>query len=145
MMLVNVKTSSVINASIAQVWTKVRDFNDLPDWYPSVIDSHIENGALSNQIGCIRNFKRDDGLYFRERLLALDDREHLCTYSLLESNTPMKDYFCSIKLLPITDGDRTYIEWIAEFKCIPEKAQELQQSLETVFQIGFDALNSCFS
>lgn len=144
-MLVNVKTSSVINASITQAWTKVRDFNGLPDWYPSVIDSHIENGALSDQVGCIRNFKRDDGLYFRERLLALDDREHLCTYFLLESNTPMKDYFCSIKLLPITDGDRTYMEWIAEFQCVLGKVEELQQSLKTVFQVGFDALNDCFS
>ena len=144
-MLVKVYTSSVINASVSQVWEKVRDFNGLPDWYPSVIDSQIEDGASSDQVGCIRVFNREDGLYFREKLLALNDLEHTYTYLLLESNTPMQDYYCTMRLSPITDGDRTYIEWLADFQCLPEEADELQQSLEQVFQIGFDVLNNFFS
>lgn len=145
MMLICVKTSSVINASVSQVWDKVRDFNGLPNWYPSVIDSYIEDGISSDRVGCIRVFNREDGLYFREQLLALDEREHTYTYSLLESNTPMKDYFCTMRLSPITDGDRTYIEWLADFQCLPEEAEELRRSLEQVFQIGFDVLNDFFS
>ena len=144
-MLVNVKTSSVINASVSEVWDKVRDFNGLPNWYPSVIDSHIEDGTPSDRVGCIRAFRREDGLYFREQLLALDDREHTYTYALLESNTTMQDYFCTMKLSPITDRDRTYIEWLADFRCFPEEADELRQNLEQVFQIGFDVLNDFFS
>lgn len=145
MILVNVKTSSVINASISKVWDRVRDFNGLPNWYPAVIDSHIEAGSPSDRVGCIRSFRRDDGLYFREQLLALDDRGHTFTYALLDSNTTMQDYFCTMKLLPITDGDRTYIEWLADFQCLPEEADELCQSLEQVFQMGFDVLNKFFT
>ncbi|MEH1868138.1 MAG: SRPBCC family protein [Nostoc sp.] len=144
-MLVNVTTSSVINASVEQVWAKIRDFNGLPDWYPSVIDSQIENGEPSNKIGCIRSFNREDGLNLREQLLGLDDQKYVCTYSLLEPNKPMEDYICTIRLLPITDGDRTYIEWFADFKCLPEEETELRQNLEQVFQVGFDALNKIFS
>ncbi len=144
-MLVNVKTSSVINASVKQVWGKVRDFNSLPDWYPSVINSHIENGEPSNKIGCIRSFNREDGLTIRERLLELDDVEYVCTYFLVEPDKPMKDYVCTMRLLPITDGDRTYIEWLADFQCLPEEEPELRQNLEKVFQVGFDALKEIFS
>ncbi len=144
-MLVHDKAISVINASIAQEWAKDRDYNVLPNRNPGVINSYIENGESSNQIGCVRNFNREDGIYFREQLLALDDREHICTYTVLESNTPMEDYFCTLKLLPITDGDRTYIEWLADFKCLPEEAWDLQNSLEKVFQVGFDALNQLFA
>lgn len=143
-MLVNVKTSSVINAPVEQVWMKVRDFNSLPDWYPSVIDSHIENGDPSEKIGCIRSFNREDGLTIRERLLGLDDQKYVCTYFLLEPDKPMEDYVCTMRLLPITDGDRTYIEWLADFKCLPEEEPELQQNLEKVFQVGFDALKKFF-
>jgi Polyketide cyclase / dehydrase and lipid transport len=144
-MLVNVTTSSVINASVEQVWAKVRNFDGLPSWYPSVIDSHIENGEPRDKIGCIRCFNREDGLTLREQLLGLDDHKHICTYLLLEPNQPMVDYICTMRLLPITDGDRTYIEWLAEFKCLPEEEPKLRQHLEKVFQVGFDALNKIFS
>jgi hypothetical protein len=144
-MLVNVKTSSIIDASIARVWTKVRDFNQLPDWYPSVIDSHIEKDEPSDKIGCIRCFSRKDGMTIRERLLGLDDRKHVCTYFLLEPDRPMKNYVCTMRLLPVTDGDRTYIEWLANFQCLPQEEAELRDNLEKVFQVGFDALKEIFS
>lgn len=145
-MLVTVKTSSVINAPIEQVWGKIRDFNGLPNWYPSVIDSHIENNEPSDKIGCVRSFNREDGLTLREKLLEIDEQKHICTYLLLEPNKPMEDYVCTIQLLPITDGNHTtYIEWLANFKCLPEEEPELRQNLEKVFQIGFDALKEIFS
>lgn len=143
-MLVNVKESSVIDAPIEQVWEKIRDFNSLPDWYPSVIDSHIENNDPSNKRGCIRSFNREDGLTIREQLQRIDDQEHICTYSLLEPNKPMEDYICTMRLLQITDGNRTYIEWLAGFKCLPEEELELRENLEKVFQVGFDALKKIF-
>jgi hypothetical protein len=144
-MLVNVKTSSIIDASVERVWAKVRDFNGLHDWYPSVIESQIEKGEPSDKIGCIRRFNREDGMTIRERLLGLDDRDRVCTYLLLEPDRPMKDYVCTMRLLPITDGDRTYIEWLADFQCLPQEEPELRQNLEKVFQVGFDALKEIFS
>lgn len=144
-MLSKVQVSSVIYASTKKVWDKIGDFNSLPDWFPSVISGHIEENKSSNQIGCIRVYTREDGLVIRERLLSLDERGLRCTYSLLEPTHQMKDYVGTLGLLPVTDGDKTYIEWIASFNCIPTEEPELRQSLEELFQSGFDALNKHFS
>jgi hypothetical protein len=51
------------------------------------------------------------------------------------------NYVATLKLTPITDGNRTFAEWMAEFDCPPERTKELAQSIgQGVFQGGFDAL-----
>lgn len=144
-MLASVQVSSIIDASIAEVWEKVSNFNGLPSWFPSVIDGYIEDNKPSQQIGCIRVYNREDGLTIREQLLGLDEHSFTCIYSLLEPNKPMEDYVASLQLLPITDGDRTYIQWGAKFKCLPNEEPQLRQNLELLFQSGFDALQKLFS
>ena len=139
-MLVQIKTSSVIDAPIDKVWTKIRDFNGLPDWHPYVVDSQIENGDSSATIGCIRCFHRENGSAFREKLRGLDDQDYCCTYALLEPAQPLVNYIAKLQLFPITDGDRTYITWQAQFECLPEEEEELRQVIEDVFGAGFDAL-----
>ena len=50
-----------------------------------------------------------------------------------------------LRLTPITDGERTFAEWTAEFDCAPERETELVSSIGTgVFQGGFDALKRQF-
>ncbi len=135
--------SSVINAPVDDVWAKIRDFNSLPDWHPAIADSHIENGEPSDKVGCIRNFNLKDGGNIREQLLTLSDVEHLCTYSILESPMPLENYVATVRLVPITDGNRTYAEWTAEFNCHPEEEEGLLDMISNdVFQGGFDALKS---
>ena len=133
--------SSVINVPIDGVWARIRDFNSLPDWHPGFVDSHIENGEPSSKVGCIRSFNLKDGGNIREQLLALSDAEYLCTYTILESPLPIENYVATLRLIPITDGNRTYIEWTAEFCCQPEKEEDLVKTIgDGVFQGGFDAL-----
>ena len=135
--------SSVIKAPVDDVWAKIRDFNALPDWHPAIADSHIENGEPSDKVGCIRNFNLKDGGNIREQLLTLSDVEHLCTYSILESPMPLENYVATVRLVPITDGNRTYAEWTAEFNCSPEEEEGLLDMISNdVFQGGFDALKS---
>jgi hypothetical protein len=133
--------SSVIEISIEGVWARIRDFNALPDWHPAVANSSIENGDPSDKVGCIRNFNLIDGGNIRERLLALSDTEHLCTYSILESPMAVKSYVATLRLLPITDGNRTYAEWTAEFNCLEEEEESLVNFIGgSVFQGGLDSL-----
>lgn len=135
--------SSVINSSIDDVWAKIRDYNALPDWNPAFVDSHIESDEPSDKVGCIRNFNLKDGGNIRERLLTLSDAEHLCTYTILESPLPLENYVATLRLLPITDGNRTYIEWAAEFNWSTEEEQNLINMIgDGVFQGGFNALKS---
>ena len=140
-----VYASSVIAAPAARIWETIRDFNGLPNWHPAIAESRIESGAPADQVGCIRAFRLRDGGFIRERLLALSDYDFSCTYAILESPMGVENYVATLKLTPITDGDRTFAEWSAEFDCPPEREAELVALIGTgVFQGGFDALKSRF-
>jgi uncharacterized protein YndB with AHSA1/START domain len=136
-----VYASSVIDAPAARVWEKIRDFNALPRWHPRIRESRIENGEPSDKVGCVRDFRLQNGDRLREKLLGLSDYDMFCTYSILESPMPLTDYIATLRLTPISDGDRTFIEWTAEFDCAAEAAADLVDGIGGgVFQAGFDAL-----
>jgi len=138
-------TSSVLNAPVEDVWAKIRDFNGLPDWHPAIAESRIEDDLPSDQVGCIRNFNLQDGGNIREQLLALSDSDHSCTYSILVSPMGVENYVATLRLGRITDGNRTYIEWTAEFNSAPDAEAGLIDLIGGgVFQGGFDALKQTF-
>ncbi|NEQ69166.1 MAG: SRPBCC family protein [Symploca sp. SIO2D2] len=138
--------SAVINAPIAPVWMKIRDFNAMPDWHPIIADSYIEKDEPSDKVGCIRNFNLKEGGNIRERLLTLSDSDYLFSYSILEAPMPVKNYVATLLLQPITDGDLTYIQWKATFDCDPQEENGLIELIGNgVFQTGFNGLNQIFS
>ena len=139
--MAKVYISSVLPAAAATVWRIVRDFNGLPQWTPFVAESRIEQNLPSDQVGCIRNFVLKDGGRIRERLLALSDYDFSCTYEILESTMGVDNYVATLKLLPVTDGNRCFAEWSAEFDCDPGRERALSQQIgDGVFQTGFEAL-----
>ena len=139
--MARVYVSSVIDAPVAKVWGRVRDFNALPRWHPAIRDSRIENGEPADRVGCIRDFHLQNGDRIREQLLGLSDYDYFCTYAILESPMPLTDYIATLRLTPITDGDRTFAEWTAEFDCAAEEAEGLVDGIGgNVFQAGFNAL-----
>lgn len=136
-----VYVSSVIDAPAARVWERVRDFNGLPRWVPAVRDSRIENGEPSDRIGCVRDFHLQNGDRLREKLLGLSDYDLFCTYSILETPMPLTDYVATLRLTPVTDGDRTFAEWTAEFDCAEAEAEGLVTGIgRDVFQAAFSSL-----
>jgi len=139
--MARVYVSSVIDAPAAKVWEKVRDFNALPRWHPRIRESRIENGEPPDKVGCVRDFRLQNGDRLREKLLGLSDYDMFCTYAILESPMPLTNYMATLRLTPISDGNRTFIEWTAEFDCAAEAAAELVDGIcSNVFQAGFDAL-----
>jgi hypothetical protein len=144
--MIKVYTSSVIDAPADAVWQVIRDFNGLPNWHPAIADSRIEHGLPADKVGCVRNFRTRDGGTIREQLLALSDYDYQCTYSILESPLGVQNYVATLKLTPITDGNRTFAEWSAEFDCAQSREGELTQLIgQGVFQGGFDALKQRFA
>ena len=144
--MVKVYTSSVIDAPADRVWAAIRDFNALPNWHPVIKDSRIEGGLHADRVGCIRNFNLKDGGNLREQLLTLSDYDYSYTYSILESPLGVSNYIATLKLTPITDGNRSFAEWTAEFDCDPAKTRELAEIIGNgVFQGGFDALKHQFT
>ena len=143
--MARVYVSSIITAPAARVWERVRDFNGLPRWHPRIRDSRIEDALPPDKVGCIRNFHLQNGDNIRERLLGLSDYDMFCTYAILESPMPLTDYVATLRLTPVTDGDRCFVEWSAEFSCDPSDEDDLVNGISTnVFQGGFDALKRHF-
>jgi len=143
--MARVYVSSVINAPAGRVWERVRDFNGLPRWHPRIAESHIENGEPSDRVSCIRNFRLQNGDQIREQLLALSDYDMFCTYAILESPMALQNYVATLRLTPVTEGDRCFVEWSAEFDCAPENETDLVDGIgANVFQAGFDALKRHF-
>ncbi len=143
--MARVYISSVIGAPADRIWQTIRDFNALPDWVPAVRESRIEGGQPSDQVGCVRAFRLEDGGFLRERLLALSDYDYSVTYSILESPMGVENYIATLKLAPVTDGGRTFAEWTAEFDCDPAAEAELVANIGNgVFQAAFDALKARF-
>lgn len=143
--MTEVYASSVIAAPAARVWERIRDFNGLPTGHPLIAESRIEAGAPADQVGCVRAFRLKDGGFIREKLLALSDYDFSCSYSILESPMGVENYVATLKLTPVTDGDRTFAEWSASFDCAAEREAELTATVGgNVFQGGFEALKRQF-
>ena len=143
--MIRLYVSTVIEAGADNVWARIRDFNGLPQWHPGIADSRIENSEPSDRVGCIRHFHTRDGGTIRERLLALSDFDFTQTYEILESPMGVEHYVATLKLTPITDGNRCFAEWSAEFDCDPGREQELTRTIaDGVFQGGFNALKQMF-
>jgi hypothetical protein len=143
--MARVYVSTVISAPASRVWERVRDFNGLPRWHPLIRDSRIEDALPADKVGCIRNFNLQNGDNIREQLLGLSDYDMFCTYSILESPMPLENYIATIRLTPITEGDRCFMEWSAEFSCDPTEEDGLVNGIGAdVFQAGFDALKRNF-
>ena len=139
--MIKVYVSSVIDAPADVVWGMVRDFNGLPRWTPFVADSRIEQNLPADRIGCVRNFRLKDGGVIREQLLSLSDYDFQCSYSILESPMGVSDYLATLKLTPVTDGNRTFAEWSAEFEAPQGREQELAEQIgQGVFQAALTHL-----
>ncbi|NCW19807.1 MAG: SRPBCC family protein, partial [Betaproteobacteria bacterium] len=124
-----------------------RDCAKTASWsFRSTDNIKFENQQSSDRVGCIRHFHTRDGGMIRERLLALSDYEFACTYEILESPMGVEHYVATLKLTPVTDGDRCFAEWSAEFECAEGRERELSDLIGgEVFQGGFNALKRHFA
>ena len=65
---------------------------------------------------------------------------------MLTTGLGLFDYISTMELRPITDGNRTYIQWSADFTTAEGKEKEKADMVGNgVFQGGFAALKEHFS
>lgn len=141
--MVKVVKSTVLDAPIEAVWDLLRDFNGHDTWHPIVTDSLVEKGLPSDRIGCVRRFHLADGAELREQLLTLSDADMAFSYCLLETPVPLLNYVAHVRLVPVTDGDRTFWLWESRFDTPLGREKELQAMVaEGVYQAGFDAIRA---
>jgi hypothetical protein len=133
--------STIVDAPCDRVWEVLRDFNGHDRWHPEVTTSMIERGQSSDKIGCVRRFKLKDGSELREQLLALSDLEQSFSYCLLDTPIPLFNYVAHVRLMPVTDGDRTFWHWESRFTTRPGEEGRLSEMVgEQIYQAGFEAI-----
>ena len=141
--MIKVTRSAVIDAPIGRVWAVLRDFNSHTAWHPVVAQSEIENGEPSDQVGCVRNFSLKDGNRIREQLLALSDSDYVSTYCILDATLPMRRYVATVRLKPVTDGDRTFWHWESTFDVPRGREREFAELVgKGVYEGGFEGLRA---
>jgi|SRR6266545_2936101 len=139
--------STVIDAPADRVWARIRDFNGLPVWHSGLIaTSEIEEGKSGDQTGGVRSFTLMDGEHLRERLLEHSDAERSYTYNFEQKPFDVDNYVATIRVTPVTDGNKSFVEWWTTFDCDRDKIGHWEGFFANeVFQGGFDALKAHFS
>jgi hypothetical protein len=139
--MTRVYVSGIINLPVEKVWAYARDFNGHHDWHPIIAESHIEGGKPSDQVGAIRNFKLADGGHLRESLLSFSELDRSFTYDIIVSPLPVKNYIATFTCKPVTEGNKTFVEWTANFDTLPEDEADLQERVgRNTFAAGIAAL-----
>jgi Polyketide cyclase / dehydrase and lipid transport len=120
----------------------------LPSWHPVVADSMIEDGRPGDAVGSIRKIttRADDGQTLREKLLSLSDHDRSVSFDFQTAPFPVRNYYSTLRVIPITDGDRSFIEWWATFDCDEAREAEMVRTfVQGVYQPGFEALKQHFA
>jgi hypothetical protein len=138
--------STVIDASADDVWDRIRDFNGLATWHGGLVaTSEIEDGGTGDQVGAIRSFTLTDGTHLREQLLAHSDLERSYTYDFQKTPFDVDNYESTIRVTPVTDGGKAFVEWWTTFDCDRDKQDHWVGFFSSqVFQGGLDALKAHF-
>jgi ribosome-associated toxin RatA of RatAB toxin-antitoxin module len=116
--------------SADQVWQVVRDFNAYPSYINGVEESHIEEDLPGTAVGAVRNF-RIGAARTRQRLMAHSDVDRFFTYESCEPfqlddhghERTMVRYRGTLRITPVTDGDRSFVEWSAKYECSADDAE----------------------
>jgi NADPH:quinone reductase-like Zn-dependent oxidoreductase len=101
----------------------------------------IERGESADQVGCVRNFTLKDGNHIREQLLTLSDRDYVSTYCILEAPCRSRATWRTVRLKPVTDGNRTFWHWQSTFDAPRGRERELADMVgKNVYEAGMQAL-----
>jgi hypothetical protein len=127
--------STVLDQPVDRVWSLIRDFNNYPAYIDGVTASSIEDNKRGDEVGAVRRFKYGDN-WIRQRLSDHSDARRSLSYVGMElfafptggiddPPSPIR-YEGTIRLLPIVDDDRTFIEWPVTLHAAPGEEEAWQ-------------------
>jgi hypothetical protein len=137
--------STVFEQPAAAVWKIVRDFNNYPVWVGGAGESRIEDGKSGDTVGAVRSVLYQ-GRQIRQRLLAQSDVERSQTYEFCgPASLPITDFQATLRIAPVVDGDRAFVEWWAAFDCDAAGRDELTGTLQGWFGKWLESLRATMS
>ncbi len=125
--------STVFAQSADDIWNAIWDFNNYPVWVDGAGESAIEDGKSGDTVGAVRDVLYR-GQRIRQRLVALSDPERAQVYEFCgTAPMPVQHYRATLKITPIVDGGRGFVEWWATFDCTPERYDEWRAFFRDAF------------
>jgi hypothetical protein len=132
--------STMFEQPAPEVWKIVRDFNNYPVWVGGAGESRIEDGKSGDTVGAVRSVLYQDR-HIRQRLLAQSDVERSQTYEFCgEAPLPVTGFQATLRITPVVDGDRAFVEWWATFDCEAISREELTGTLQGSFGRWLESL-----
>jgi hypothetical protein len=121
--------STVLPQPAPAIWEIIRDFNNYPVWVGGGGESRIEDGKSGGAVGAVRSVLYR-GRHIRQRLLALSDTERAQTYEFCGApSLPVEGFQATLRVTAVVDGDRSFVEWWADFDCELARRDELTGTL----------------
>ena len=137
--------STVFEQPAGEVWKIIRDFNNYAVWVHGEGTSEIEDGRSGDSVGAVRSVLYRERR-IRQRLLAQSDIECFQTYEFAGPATlPMTDFKATLRVTPVIDGNRAFVEWWANFDCEAAARAELTQTLAGWFEIWLESLRDAMA
>ena len=134
--------SSVLRAPVAAVWAEMRDFAGMAGWHPDISDMHMLDGARSDQVAGVREFRFGEGL-LHEQLTYLSDAEHAFRYKINLSSEPWLNYHAGARLYPISASGHCFATWTADWTAsATDDVRLIPMVHNDVFQRAFDTLET---
>lgn len=113
--------STVFEESAERVWSLIRDFGNYRIWVEGVDESEIEDSRPGDAVGAVRRIRMGETL-IRQRLLAHSDLDRCYSYEFCGvPRFPVRHFLATIRVTPIVEGDRSFVEWWAVFDCAAEE------------------------
>ena len=125
--------STIFEQPADDVWNAIRDFKNYPVWVDGAGESEIEAGKKGDSVGAVRNVLYK-GIRRRQKLVALSDVDRTQTYEFV-SEPPIhtRNFQATLRVTPVVDADRSFVEWWATFDCDLDRAEERVEFLCDAF------------
>ncbi len=103
-----------LDAPAEVVWRKIKDFNALHRWLPTIAKTKIIRGT-NNEPGAVRKLSLKAGGAVEQELLAYAPADMRYTYRIIRGVLPVSDYESTITVQPI-GSNKSVVIWSSEFR-----------------------------
>ena len=79
------------------------------------------------------------------RCATAEDDTHRCRYRILHIDADWTNYVAEMHLLPITEGNRCFGEWWAEWDVPADQEAEAVERVKGTFRTFFECVDAHFS
>lgn len=121
------------------VWSRIKNFNGLPNWHPAFVDSKMEG---ENKPGAMRTLTLKSGDQILEKLVAYDEEKMSFSYSIEKVDTkavPVTDYLATMTVKP-GEGYNSIVEWEGHFNAPPGVKEE--DSIQVITDVYVSGLKN---